>query len=70
MPYEICDWIVRVYDGETCVKWWIIKSRDESQAEKEAMGNIGREFSGEAPSGGEYDWTMIRDKKPNGGESC
>jgi hypothetical protein len=55
------DWIVRVYDGADCVKWWIIHDRNEIEAEREAMVEIERNFNGEAPSGGDYDWTMVPD---------
>ena len=54
-------WIVRVYDGDNCVKWWLIRDRTESEAGKEAEAEIAQFYSGPAPSQGEYDWTMIED---------
>ena len=55
-------WIVRVYDGEDCVKWWLISDRTEEEAGKEAEGEIAMFYNGEAPSGRDYDWTMVEDK--------
>jgi len=56
------DWIVRVYDGNNIVKWWLIKNRTEVEAVNEAIADMAISFSGPAPSQGEYDWTMVQDK--------
>ena len=58
------NWIVRVYDGDYCVKWWLIKNRTENEASKEAEADITISFSGLAPSQREYDWTMVEDHLP------
>lgn len=53
MP-RIADWLVRVYRGSAQIGEWIIQSRTEEEADKEASADIEKDFPDST------DWTMER----------